>query len=36
MESGVDFAALTALTEEEMKAVGGAGTKELADRVYRK
>jgi hypothetical protein len=36
MESGVDLAGLTALTEEEMDAVGGAGLRELADRVYRK
>jgi hypothetical protein len=36
MESGVDLAALTALTEEEMEAVGGAGGRVLADRVYRK
>jgi stage V sporulation protein SpoVS len=36
MESGIDLLDVLVLSEEEMDAVGGAGVKELADRVYRK
>jgi hypothetical protein len=36
MDSGVYFAGLSTLSDEEMAAVGGAGRETMADRVYRK